>query len=108
MERPCSRTVNLTDSGRPAPILFVSREGIKEVLGPVDFRGRPVSQRPQSIQNRLIAMAVGRAAAHELGHFLRGEGQHTAEGLMRARYSTSESIADSLVPFQVRADARVA
>ena len=100
--------VSLTDTGRPAPVLFVSLEGIKELLGPVDFRGRRISQRPQSIQNRLIAMTVGRAAAHELGHFLRGEGQHTTEGLMRPRYRTSDLISDSLEPFQVPAAARVA
>ena len=99
--------VSPTESGRPAPILFVSLQGITELLGPVDFMGRPLGQRPKVIRDRLIAMAIGRVAAHELGHFLRGEGQHTPHGLMRARYKTSDLIGNSLVPFQVRADERV-
>jgi hypothetical protein len=76
--------VSATESGPPAPILFVSLQGIRELLEPVEFRGRPLKQRPEVLRDRLIAMAVGRAAAHELGHFLRGEGQHTTHGLMRA------------------------
>jgi hypothetical protein len=100
--------VSLTESGQPAPILFVSLEGIRELLDPVEFRGHPLRKRPQSIRDRLLAMAIGRAAAHELGHFLRPERQHTTHGLMRARYRTSDLIGDSLVPFQVPADERVA
>ena len=100
--------VSPTEYGTPAPILFVSLQGIRELLEPVEFRGRPLKQRPEALRDRLIAMAVGRAAAHELGHFLRGEGQHTTHGLMRARYTTSDLIGDSLMPFQVPADERVA
>ena len=99
--------VSPTESGAPAPILFVALQGIRELLEPVEFRGRPLKQRPAAIRDRLIAMAVGRAAAHELGHFLRGEREHTSHGLMRARYKTSDLIGDSLVPFQVPADERV-
>ena len=99
--------VSPTESGPPAPILFVSLQGIRELLEPVEFRGRPLKQRPDAIRDRFIAMAIGRAAAHELGHFLRGERQHTTQGLMRARYKTNDLIGDSLVPFQVPADERV-
>jgi hypothetical protein len=98
--------VSPTDAGRPAPILFVSLQGIRELLAEADFRGRPLKQRPQAIRDRLIAIAAGRAAAHELGHYLRGEGQHTAAGLMRGRYKTSDLIAESLAPFQVPMDDR--
>ena len=62
--------VSATESGPPAPILLVSLQGIRELLEPVEFRGRPLKQRPEVLRDRLIAMAVGRAAAHELGHFL--------------------------------------
>ena len=38
------------------------------------------------VQRRtFLARALGRALAHEIGHYLLGSKQHTARGLMKAR-----------------------
>ena len=57
-------------SGRSAPLLFVSLAAVTEtVLGTVAF-DRPVRKLTQALQARLIAQAIGRVTAHELGHYL--------------------------------------
>ena len=81
--------------------MFVSVSGIVQLLSSADYRGRPLSQRPQAIRDRVIAQAIGRAIAHEIGHFVQQSAQHTPGGLMRPRYSTFDLIGESLEPFGV-------
>jgi hypothetical protein len=38
----------------------------------------------------LLSRALGRALAHEIGHYLLGRSRHTARGLMRPHFSPSE------------------
>jgi hypothetical protein len=49
----------------------------------------------------VIAQAVGRVAAHELGHYLLENAGHQDRGLMRPRYSAVELAGDWLDPFKV-------
>jgi hypothetical protein len=95
--------------GRPVvgglkPVLCVSLPGIAELLDPADFLGRPLRQGPGAARQRLIAQAIGRVVAHELGHFLLQSASHTAAGLMRADYSPRDLLGLSLEPFRVTAD----
>ena len=89
------------ESGTIPPAMFVSVSGIVQLLSAADYRGRPLSQRPQAIRDRVIAQAIGRAIAHEIGHFVQQSAQHTPGGLMRPRYSTFDLIGESLEPFGV-------
>ena len=43
-----------------------------------------VEQMPQSQRETLLARAMGRALAHELGHYLLASKVHTEHGLMKA------------------------
>ena len=88
-------------SGTIPPAMFVSVPGVVNLLSAADYRGRPLSQRPQAIRDRLVAQAIGRAIAHEIGHFVHQSSAHTSAGLMRPRYSTDDLIGKSLHPFAV-------
>jgi hypothetical protein len=93
--------VTPSGSGRSAPVLLVSLPAVSEtVLGTVAF-DRPVRKLTRALQDRLIAQAIGRVAAHELGHYLLQNAGHQDRGLMRARYIASELVGDWLEPFKV-------
>jgi hypothetical protein len=48
--------------------------------------GRPVGSWPAIIAERLLPPVVGRALAHEIGHFVLGSKDHTRSGLMAAQF----------------------
>ena len=88
-------------SGRSAPVLFVSLAAVTDtVLGTVAF-DLPVRRLTQALQARLIAQAIGRVTAHELGHYLLQNVGHQNRGLMRSRCLPSELVGAWLEPFKV-------
>jgi hypothetical protein len=90
--------------GRLKPVLCVSRPGIDGLLDGADFLGHPLRQGPGAARQRLVAQAIGRVVAHELGHFLLQSASHTSTGLMRADYSPRDLLGASLEPFRVTAE----
>jgi len=62
---------------------------------------RPVKTLTRVLQQRLIAQAIGRVTAHELGHYLLQNARHQDRGLMRPRYIAAELVADWFDPFKV-------
>jgi hypothetical protein len=56
----------------------------------------------------LIGRALGRALAHELGHYLLQSKAHTSRGLMRRIWSSDESFAFSRTGFELTAEQRAA
>jgi len=102
-DRPVLAWTPLAPGGTIAPLLFVSRPAITRLTSAADFRGRPLSQRPALLLRRLINQAIGRAAAHELGHFLLQAGGHADRGLMRPTYTIDDLLGSSLERFAIRA-----
>jgi hypothetical protein len=88
-------------AGRSAPLLFVSLLAVTETVMDTEAFDRPVKTLTRVLQQRLIAQAIGRVAAHELGHYLLQNGRHQDRGLMRPRYIAAELVADWLDPFKV-------
>jgi hypothetical protein len=88
--------------GRTAPLLFVSLPAVTETVGGARTFDRPVSKLTHALRDRLIAQALGRVAAHELGHYLLQHAGHQHRGLMRPRYSANELVGDWLEPFKVQ------
>jgi hypothetical protein len=67
----------------PEPIVHLSRVAAMRLL-----TSSPVlREKPQDWQNVLLARLMGRALAHELGHYLLATKEHTARGLMRPSLS---------------------
>ena len=52
--------------------------------------GGPFTSVPNIFYDLYLARALGRALAHEIGHYLLGTSRHTARGLMRAQFSPLE------------------
>lgn len=88
-------------AGRAAPLLFVSLPAVTETVLGADAFDRPVRKLTRALRDRLIAQAIGRVAAHELGHFLLQHAGHQDHGLMRPRFVPNELVGDWLEPFKV-------
>jgi hypothetical protein len=79
---------------------------VTEAVMGADVLGLPVRKLPHALRDTLIARAIGRVTAHELGHYLLQNGGHRNRGLMRANYSSSELVGSWLEPFRVAPAAR--
>ena len=106
--RPVLAWVARAEGRGRVPTLFVSLTATREFLLSGSYRGRPLNQRPRAILDRLLPQAVGRVAAHELGHYLLGDRPHDRTGLMRPVYTPEDLVAASLAPFEVPPDHHVA
>jgi hypothetical protein len=92
--------VTPTASGRAAPLLFVSLPGVTDAVMGTEALGRSVSKLTHTLQDRLIARAIGRVTAHELGHYLL-QNAHQDRGLMRPAYTSSDLVGGWIDPFRV-------
>jgi len=87
--------------GRSAPVLLVSLLAVTEAVMATEAFNKPVKRLTRGLRDRLIAQAVGRVAAHELGHYLLQHAGHHDRGLMRRRYVAAELVGDWLDPFKI-------
>jgi hypothetical protein len=115
--RPLGLTVLLEGEGAPAPLATaavlatmylptqpceggVARIWVRNVrhhIASVHVDGVPFTNLPNALGDLILARALGRALAHEIGHYLLGTGAHTERGLMRARFAPLEFV-ESLGP----------
>ncbi len=51
-----------------------------------------------------LGRMLGRAIAHEVGHYVNRSGVHTRRGLMRATHSVAALTGTSLAPFSMDAE----
>jgi hypothetical protein len=72
--------------GRPTTLIAAYPGEVQRLLEAVRMETRLLSERPASLRHRLMGRVLGRAIAHELGHFLFGSADHAPTGLMRARH----------------------
>lgn len=70
--------------GQPQPVITVSLERARAVVSRAVVAGRLVQDLPAAVGERLTAVALGRAIAHEVGHYLLQSPAHARAGLMRA------------------------
>jgi hypothetical protein len=84
------------DNG-PAPFIHLSRASAEGL-----FRDTPsLSGAPMITHETLIGRALGRALAHELGHYLLRSKAHTRRGLMRKNWTSSQTFALSRDGFEL-------
>jgi len=88
-------------NGRAAPLLWISLPAVTEAVLSTHAYDKPVKRLPRELRDRLIAQAIGRVAAHELGHYLLQRAGHHDRGLMRRRYIAAELVGDWLDPFKI-------
>ena len=87
-------------TGVPEPVVHVSRAAAIRLLD------ETVSNRelPQRYHDELLARMLGRALAHELGHYLLASTHHTAHGLMRSTLPLDVLTASERVGFGLSLD----
>ncbi len=93
--------VGFQDDKTAAPLIFVSVSAVRRLIEPTNFKGAPFMRIPQAGRDRYIARAIGRAAAHELGHFLLSSRAHTRSGLMREQFHPQELIEEPRASFRL-------
>jgi hypothetical protein len=71
--------------GMPLPFARISKPNAIALLKTRSwFDGRPLTSATEDLQRQALARIIGRALAHEIGHFLLAASAHAAHGLMRA------------------------
>jgi hypothetical protein len=71
---------------KPTTLIAAYPAEVQRLLQTVRMEDRAVGERPAALRERLMGRVLGRAIAHELGHFLFGSRDHAPDGLMRARH----------------------
>lgn len=90
--------------GEPSRRIVVCRA---EALAVVDRAAPENRTLPSRLHDELAARVMGRAVAHEIGHYLFGP-SHAATGLMRARHSPADFCSSNPAAFGVAPPAHVA
>ena len=100
--------------GRPRNTITVSIAAARTLMNQGKWLGRPIDTMPPAVRQRFVTRALGRSAAHEIGHYLLRSTAHAGRGLMRERMTIEEIMDDApalnrLLPAEIAAlDQRLA
>jgi hypothetical protein len=99
--------IALPRGSRAAPLaaLRFGRDGPEAVIRVSDeavLAAAASGVAPQPVTDEAVGRVLGRALAHEIGHYLRGEPGHAAAGLMQAGHTAAEFAGRNRGPFEVR------
>ena len=81
----------------PEPVIYLSRLRARQLLDSV----AAVRTRPSTYRDVLLSRIMGRALAHELGHYLLASTAHSANGLMRGSWPLDVLIANDRGAFRL-------
>lgn len=84
---------------RPEPVMYVSRLAARQLLDGVPT----LRTRPSTYRDVLLSRIMGRALAHELGHYLFASTAHSSRGLMRGSWPLDLLIANDRGAFRLAA-----
>ena len=84
--------IGFSDVEGPGPFIVLSVRRAMDVLGRTERAARRLADLPGMVE-RLLPRALGRALAHELGHYLLARRAHSPTGLMREAFRP-EDLAD--------------
>jgi hypothetical protein len=93
--RPALGWIGFSDRTGPGPLILLSLRWARELIGRAERGARALAELPGMI-TRLLPQALGRALAHELGHYLLARREHAPSGVMRAAFRP-EDLADQAV-----------
>jgi hypothetical protein len=88
-------------NGAPTTRITAFPAEAERILAGIYLDDRLLASRPAALRERMLGRVLGRAVAHEVGHFLFRTAHHTEHGLMRAHHRTDDLIGPSRGPFQV-------
>jgi hypothetical protein len=74
---------------QPVSVIFVWVGAVQRLLDASSIEGRPLTHWHTTLRRALLARALGRVAAHEIGHLICGR-LHAPGGLMKRRFTTDD------------------
>jgi hypothetical protein len=86
--------IGFSERTGPGPLILLSHTWAQALVGRVERGARALRELPGMVA-RLLPRALGRALAHELGHYLLARREHASTGLMRASFRP-EDLADDV------------
>jgi hypothetical protein len=89
----CLGSIPFLASG-PVKTLYVAVNRLRDLV-----RESTHFNTPDAVRELLVARAAGRAAAHELAHYLLATPEHAPSGLLRSTFSSSDLLGAFLEPF---------
>jgi hypothetical protein len=92
---PALGWIGFSERSGPGPLILLSLTQARELVGRAERGARAMADLPGMVA-RLLPQALGRALAHELGHYLLNRREHAPRGLMRAAFRP-EDVADLAV-----------
>lgn len=75
----------------PGSLIEVSFDAITSLVMSGTYLNRPVARLPALLQQVLLGRGLGRVVAHEIGHWLAGQG-HMPDGLMRPAFGDRDLV----------------
>lgn len=90
--------------GRPSRTITVSTTAAVRLMEASSWRGRPLPMLPAVTRRQFVIRALGRAVAHEMGHYLLQSKVHVRRGLMRERLTAEDIMAVDRVNDRLDAD----
>jgi hypothetical protein len=88
----------------PKPIIAMYPTAIADLVAKATLNGSYSHEWPAALHDVIVARVLGRALAHEIGHFLLRSRNHSAVGLMQATQSSRDLIAPNRERFVLSAD----
>jgi len=82
-------TIQFAADGRPESVIVLNFDAVARIATSAPVMGVHPALWPVGLRNEIVARALGRALAHEVGHYLLRSPHHTKTGLMRARHNGS-------------------
>lgn len=93
--------IEFVNQTQPVPVIYVSLGAVRRLVGGAQVHDRYLRNFPRFLQDHYAALVLGRAIAHEIGHYLFASRSHDDRGLMRDRFTTTELVDQSLDRFRV-------
>jgi hypothetical protein len=92
----------LFTNGQPTTHITAHAGHVARRLAMLRLSDRRLVDHPGIVRDRILGRVLGRAIAHEVGHFLRGSREHTGAGLMRSSRRLEHLVAPRRAMFEVR------
>jgi hypothetical protein len=90
--------------GVPMPYVRVSKPNATALLNTRSwFDGRPLTSATEDLRDQALGRVIGRAVAHEVGHFLLAAQTHAPNGLMRAALDPERMVNPGTEHFKLNA-----
>lgn len=94
--------IHFLGPGRPMNRITVSTAVVATLLEQARWRSHRVADWPPRLRQLFVRRTMGRAIAHELGHYLLRSSTHASSGLMRESLPTQEIMDRRPVSFSLR------